>query len=306
MTLQNEKGEKKDITFTLLDNSVCNKLKTLLNDINNMDNVWTDYTNICVYKDPEQQKVEKYEELMENIKIFDDNNNNGYKFKNTFTLQEMSIESLNLLHSQFEEYLTDFCEVMESNQHNLEKTVCFEKSYDCIVISNALNRVNNLIHFLEDIIAPRNQGSCSNGFLSTFLKSKPYLHNISLDDHEYDLFTVNHEWGDLLLGYGTTGKSLFHIFKDNDLALLERGFEVSPQKCVTPNIMCLFGDNPNNYHDNFVKWFNDNKVEEKFGISWSKYNSSGYIKIGKLDFEDMSVVIDTLLEYNNITAYNIV
>lgn len=305
MTLQNEKGEKKDITFTLLDNSVCNKLKTLLNDINNMDNVWTDYTNICVYKDPEQQKVDKYEELMENIKMFDDNNNNGYKFENTFTLQEMSIESLNLLHSQFEEYLTEFGSGMESNQTNLEKNKKLGNYYDWKIIDSSLNRINNLIHFLEDVIAPRDEGSSSNGFFSTALKSDPNLKNIKFDDHEYDTFTLNHEWGDLFLGYGTTGKSLFHIFKDNDLALLERGFKVSPQEYVTSNIMCLFGDNPNNYHDNFVKWFNDNKVEERFGISWSKYNSSGYIKIGKLDFENMSVVIDTLLEYNHITAYNI-
>jgi len=44
--------EKKNITFTLIDNSVSRKLKDILNELNLDRLKHTRYTNMCIYSDP--------------------------------------------------------------------------------------------------------------------------------------------------------------------------------------------------------------------------------------------------------------
>ena len=63
--LQNNKKQKKKLTFTLIDNSITRKLKDILNVINLDKSHQSKYTNMCVYSDPSRElnkvyKVRKY------------------------------------------------------------------------------------------------------------------------------------------------------------------------------------------------------------------------------------------------------
>jgi len=155
-----------------------------------------------------------------------------------------------------------------TNIKNKHKSKGHLKPYYSIGIGSNLNRVNNLIHNLEELMGQDSDKKGSNGYFSTyFVQGNGGSKKIKFDDDEYDLFTLTHNWGDLFLGYGTTGKSIYHVFKDKDIALLKKGFECSPQEYVTSNLMCLFGYSRNNYEEEYLKWFDDNKITEKFGLN---------------------------------------
>jgi len=49
-----------------------------------------------------------YEELVENMKHFNENNNNEYKFTDIPSLENVTQKYLNLIHSEFETYLILF------------------------------------------------------------------------------------------------------------------------------------------------------------------------------------------------------
>jgi hypothetical protein len=295
------------LTYKLIKNSVVDKFIKLLNDTNSQPLVETNYTNICLYKDKSFKLNEKYNELSTNINLFEKENNNGFIFKYKFDLCDISDIKLNRLHTEFEEYLSIF-ETGEllTNEYNICKRNNYELNEFPDIIKQYLNNINSLIHYLEDIIISIKCDSKNFGYFSTYLYSEPYCSPILLDDDEYDYFDINYEFGDLLLGYGTTGKSLYHVFKDNDLAILENGFVLSPQQYVTQNIISLFKESEKGYDEKFKKWYDDNKIYEKYNIPFNKYNSSGYIKLGELLYSDTEKLIGNLILCDKIIGYEII
>lgn len=312
ITFQKENSiETRDIYYSLLNNSVVNKLKILINDINSQEFVETRYNNFCIHiGNLKNIKNAKYKELQDNIRLFENENNNGYLFTYNFELKDISQEKLNLIHSEFENKLIIFIGEAKclTNENNLSKQIELDKKYNTELIIRYLNNINNIIHNLESIISFGDSETISTGYFTTYLYSEPYMKNIKFDEDEYKLFSVDTKWGDLLLGYGTTGKSLYHVFKDNDISLLENMFNLSPQEYVTPNIMGIFSETNENHNEDFKKWCVDNNLKEKYGIDVHDIkNASGYIKIGNLLYEgnDKERFLMNLSEYKNIIGYRI-
>jgi hypothetical protein len=292
----------------LLNNSIVEKFKQIINTINSHPFVETRYNNFCIISGCiEDIKKQKYAELSHNILLFEQSNNNGYVFTHKFALEDINQGHLNNLHSEFESYLiiflkdTTFLPTNELNKNN----IILSNDYDEAYIITYLNNINCLIHNLEQILHYTGSTAVS-GFFSTYLYSEPYVTNISIDDDEFSLFTVESKWGDLLLGYGTTGKSLYHIFKDNDLHLLEKSFNLSPQRVVTSNIMGMFSTTEENHFYSFKKWCIENKLKELYDIDYQdNKNSNGFIKLGELmntDYEQISQIE----HYPNIVGYKII
>lgn len=309
-----ENEESKEIFkiyYKLLDNSVVTKFIEIINAKNSKKFVETRYNNFGINTGNLKDIInEKYSNLIDNIELFDKNNNNGYLFINKFNLENITQDRLNALHTEFETYLVIFGgqKTLLTNEKNNEKKIILHNTYDENNIIFYLNNINCLIHNLESIIAIGDKETVSTGFFSTYLYSEPCVKNIKFDDDEYKLFTLDIKWGDLLLGYGTTGKSLYHIFKDNDIKLLENNFNLSPQEYVTPNIMGMFSDTDENHYDNFKNWCIDNKIKELYNIDYQDIkNSSGYIKLGDLIYtENREDFLMKLSNFKNIIGYKII
>jgi len=176
-----------------------------------------------------------------------------------------------------------------------------------------LNQVNNSIHCLETLLLKStisNGDGCYSGHYTTFLRNGDNAITMPLSDDEYSLFSLECTWGELLLGYGTTGKSLYHVFKDNDMELINnRHFHLSPQVSVTSNIMAAFFEVQSNHTNDFNDWLiNNEELLSSRGIDiHSNKNSNGYIKLGKLVYDkDEKDVLIELLNYPNIIIYSVV
>jgi hypothetical protein len=307
ITFSNDENVTQTLSYQLLENPVVDKFVSLINQINSKPFVEVQYTNICIYDNPKEKLHEKYNELITNIRLFEEENNNGICFSHKFNLQDISNEKLNNLHTEFEKFIILFCNsdnllTSSDNVRPHDESKALKPFSENII--TYLNNVNCLIHYLEDIFDYEKNDN--NGFYSTYLYSKPYVRPILLEESDYDLFTLDYNFGDLFLGYGTTGKSLFHLFKDNDINLLEKGFVLSPQQYITPNIISLFKTSAENYSQSFKDWYDKNDIKNKYNIDFNKYNSNGYIKLGELIYTDKKTLIENLIGYNKITGYEIV
>ena len=297
------------IKYKLYNASVTDKFIKIINTNNSSNNAITQYTNLCInVGDINEIKKNKYNELIENIDLFEKENNNNIIFKHRFALEEINNHKLNELHTEFETYILYFTQSdVLTNIKNLknENKIVNNCNLDNMILY--LNNINNIIHNLEDVISCDNNSTYSSGYFSSYLYSKPYVKPILLDSNEYELFTIEHKWGDLLLGYGTTGKSLFHLFKDNDIKLLQDGFNLSPQEYVTSNIMGIFKNTPETYKDDFKKWFDDNNIKSLYGIDFNDMkNSSGYIKLGEIIYDgDKEKLLRQLYECTDIIGFDI-
>jgi len=133
-----------------------------------------------------------------------------------FQLPSLSLDdaqtTLNILHHEFESNLTsidDQTTGLELNQiiHQIEK-----------ILTGIHSRTLNYI----SIISPKDMSI-----------SIPLL-------PEYKLFAVNFtDWGDLVLGYGTTGKNWFDAILDNDADLINRQ-GISNKKEIFPEFYNTF------------------------------------------------------------------
>ena len=310
ITFENaDKNDQIKIYYELLNNTVVTKFIELINNINSNKIVKAQYNNFCINTGNLEEIInERYNNLVENIRLFEEENNNNYLFTNKFDLIDISQERLNALHTEFETYLVIFGSSLLTNECNNLKKVLLNNPYNRDNIIKYLNCINCLIHNLESIISVGDKRTVSTGFFSTYLYSEPYFSPVKLEDDEYSLFTVDIRWGDLLLGYGTTGKSLYHIFKDSDIQLLRDGFNLSPEQYVTSNIMGMFSETEEDHNEKFAKWCIENRIKEEYGIDYEdRKNSSGYIKMGDLISQDnREDFLLKLSNYPNIIGYRII
>ena len=297
------------VYYKLLNNSVVDKFIEIINKANSEVDVKAKYNSVSIDCGIiEELILDKYTSLMNNISKFESENNNGAVFENKFSLQDISQENLNKLHEEFEKYIIVFFK--QSVLTNVENKHCYkiEKEFNKVIIDECLNNVNNLIHGLESLLGSKHTSNyfCQGFFSSSLINEKAKRKMIKLEDEEFKLFNVDYCYGDLLLGYGTTGKSLYHIFKDNDLSILEKGIKPSPQMYVTTNILGIFKDKEEYRYERFKDWFIKNDIG-KFGLDfYDNRNSHGYIKLGDLvcNIDKNKFLID-LSKYKTIAGYEI-
>ena len=142
------------------------------------------------------------------------------------------------------------------------------------------------MHSLEHLL--KRPLDSSSSWFSVFLYSdfeEEKMRRIPLKEKDFSKFTLGCKFGDLLLGYGTTGKSLWHIYKDKDLKLLDDGHRPSPQREISTNIFAPFYEMDGDLEKrNTLEWLEQNNIGTRLGLDLKDdKNSYGYIKIGDLD-----------------------
>lgn len=317
--LQTNDGDSLFQYFKLYENTVVDKFIEIINNLNNKETPHvTMFNDFCINVGDVKELMEKeYAKLIYNVDSFINENNNGFTFHKRFELEDISQEKLNALHTEFEENMVAFSSadsLQTSNNNFLREKIQITNEFDNIRIEKLLNQVNNSIHCLETLLLKSkisNGDGCYSGHYTSFLRQEDgVVINLPIHDNEYSLFTVECEWGELLLGYGTTGKSLYHVFKDNDMELItNKHFNLSPQISVTSNIMAAFFEVKSNHTDDFKEWLicNEELLSSRGIDIHSDKNSNGYIKLGKLLYDgDEKDILTELLNYPNIINYSVV
>jgi hypothetical protein len=280
MYLECRLTKNKTIRFKLDEtNPVAMKYAKLVSMVRESGVSTVDYTSYFMWTKDTYPAESLKREINESVKYF--NENNGYGATLEYVL-EVSQANLNKLHFEFEHaaniYLPD---ELLSSEHNRSLEKKEPKCPDLDLLAFHLNNINNSIHALESALMLTD--TQLNAYFSTYLRDMTKVNpSIPLENDDYQRFTLQGRFGDLFLGYGTTGKNLFHIFKDNDVDFFRNGNKPSPQRAITTNVLAWFSDDVNHQKEfnRYEKWYMDFDLSSLgIDIKNSK-NSIGYIKIG--------------------------
>lgn len=274
----NFNAEKKtSIYFKLLDIDIVNKYKWLVNE-SLKNKHYPCHVSWGMYVDKKYFKYLKGS-INNSIQYFNRFNPDGRKFELSVN-DEVGNETLNNIHNDYENLANYYFQFKRPKDTKLRWKKAFHQN-----IIKHLNNVNNCVHALESIIQINEADSNINGWFAYSLCA-PIGDKIKipLEEEDYDLFTMDEEFGDLFLGYATTGKNLYHIMKDNDIKLLDDGAKASPQRLFSANSLAIFSSYKKN-HDKemaeFNKWWDENDISDYGYTKNDRHNSIGYIKIGK-------------------------
>lgn len=180
--------------------------------------------------------------------------------------RELSQERLNFLHLKFHEFM----EQLEDK--NLDNPT-----------TKALKELNILVHQIEQNKSALEAPVFTQYLIFLLRKTKDII--MSEEDHLAKTLELHH--GDLMLGYCTIGKSLFHCYKDNDLALVRRKM-VRDQTIIRSEVVCAFpekDDGPlraQKETENFYRWCAENKVDEMGYDYKAPLHRPGNVPLGKL------------------------
>jgi hypothetical protein len=84
-----------------------------------------------------------------------------------------------------------------------------------------------------------------------------------LKPEDYFLFTPDHEWGSMYLGYNTLGKHWSSVYRDNDIDVVKRG-AVRPQHRFAAEFYMNFSvrQSLTNSRIHLYKWWTDNNISQ--------------------------------------------
>ena len=280
MYLECRLTDNKTIRFKLDEtNPVAMKYAKLVSMVRESGESKVDYTSYFMWTKDTYPTDSLKRTINESVKYFNDNN--GYDTKLEY-VTDVSQDKLNKLHFEFEHaaniYLPD---ELLSSDHNQSLKKKDPRCPDIDLLAFHLNNINNSIHGLESALLLSD--TQLNAYFSTYLRDMTRVSPvIPLENEDYQRFTLAACFGDLLLGYGTTGKNLFHVFKDNDIDFLINGNKPSPQRAITTNILAWFSDDVDHQEElsRYLEWYGNEKLKDlDFDLTNPK-NALGYIKIG--------------------------
>ena len=203
---------------------------------------------------------------------------------------------LNLLHEDFEHNMND----LQIKYPKVSTIVGYSDRY--LQICEALNTINNTIHELEgtfnnylNLLNNKRYG----GFYSTCLLDKDGWtgSRVELSPKDYEEFTLEQFFGQLLIGYDTTGKNLLHAYWTNDLKIIKES-KITPQTSFSSNVLLYFQSHNlscESVYQGFCQWYEDNNISQ-YGYSKKiSEQSLGNIAIGKLKYiNDQEIDVDSL------------
>lgn len=279
MNLYVELVNGKKMVFQLEENQVVEKFTGLVKSIRSGKSK-VDYESFCMWTPESFPKAEIIQDLNNSVRYFDEHNGYGETLK---PVTSASREELNALHFEFEHAANRFLpNDLLSSDHNKTIEKLPQKCKDIGLLAFHLNNINSKIHTLE--FATDLDPNSKRAYFSIFLRDLlNETRHIQLDKDDYKLFSLDASFGDLMLGYGTTGKNLYHIYLNKDVNFFQEGNRPSPQTAITTNILGWFSDDKN--HDKEISYMQEwllNNFEEKFNFI-DENHSLGYIKLGCLD-----------------------
>lgn len=194
---------------------------------------------------------------------------------------------LNLLHEDFEQNMND----LQVKYPKVSTIAGYSDRY--LQICEFLNTINNTIHELEgtfhnylNLINKQNYG----GFYSTCLIDNDGWtgSRVNLTNQDYNEFSLEQFFGQLVMGYDTTGKNLLHAYWTNDLKIIKE-HKITPQTSFSSNVLLYFKSNSltsESVYNGFCQWYEQKQISQ-YGYSKKIANESlGNITIGQLKYVD--------------------
>ena len=206
---------------------------------------------------------------------------------------DLTNDNLNALHEVYEQNMSQ-----QEGENRLTEADNYYPTREYVV---NLNRVNNTIHQLEKCISSIRDGFYE-GTISACLVSSPStpglgdtgkeLFIIDSFNHDGDIlteedrqeFTLGRDFGNLNIGYSTTGKNLVQCYWSKDLNLIKtRG--LAPQQVFNTNISIKFPltECPHDVEYGWFKeWYDENNISQYGYTADVSVEGIGYLNIGKL------------------------
>ena len=264
-------------------------------------NVQCGYTsaNGLLYSEKDIELLLK--KLKINIFLF---NKNAY----IFDLTKMKLKLFNNLNvANLNQVLNLFHEDFEENMNNLQlkyskvSTIAEYRSY-YLKISEILNTINNAIHEIEgafqnyiNLVRYKDYS----GFYSTCLIDDNGWTGprVNLTSQDFANFTLEQFFGQLVMGYDTTGKNLLHAYWTNDLKIVQEQ-KITPQTSFSSNILLYFKSHnlsSDSVYQDFSRWYDEHNIAQ-YGYSKNISDESlGNITIGRLKYiNDEKVDLNSL------------
>ncbi len=213
---------------------------------------------------------------------------------------EMRVQVPNL---QFENITQEYLNRLHETFHSYEERAR-ERGIEGVT-RDCLHRINVLVHQTENGMLHMREPRALRFLNFSFFPQ----YNIPLDLEDYENFTMERQFGDLVMGYGTIGKNLFHCYWDNDLELVKKKM-VRPQVMANPNVLSFFNAGrftskmEEGAYASFYKWCDENKVE-KYGYDCrDPLHRGGHIRLGEfLNDVTSDEMIRVLKEYKNVKGF---
>jgi hypothetical protein len=128
-------------------------------------------------------------------------------------------------------------------------------------VHEAFLLLNEQIHNFEIIF--KNWDNISKTLCTCLVDFVPAKLHEDLKPEDYFLFTPDHEWGTIYLGYNTLGKHWSAVYRDNDIDVVKRG-AVRPQQRFAAEFYMNFSvrQNMTNSRIQLHKWWMDNNISQ--------------------------------------------
>lgn len=276
LTISNHAGEQQQLTWQLLDHTIVNKWRRIMNLSKPVDlNCQYDWWGVGYAQEHLDSIWARMQTIVQHINLYE---NAGV---DESLLQDRSRSTLNTLHKEFHLLAENVVSSAEVNQLNY-------------LVHNAETCINNITHGL-------NYGSF-NTMLNNFYREP-------LEEQDFELFDCySPVVGDLTVGYSTIGKNLVSCYFDKDMEIIQTGM-VRPKIEMSTEIRVLLGSQDASkvagegarIKEQYYNWCDENQVLEKYGYDCrAPLHTGGVCVLGKAVNFDPAELNEWAINSNSI------
>jgi hypothetical protein len=286
-------NEQLRLYYGILATTVADRWSAMIDKNNKANNhLRFNYRKILSFKEVEKQ----FQEFKQNIEYI--NANYDIKLTEIISVNNLRIhvEVLNDLHEQFEVYgdrLEDFIQsgYFDDPKASPRYNPVWPGDVHNKVLHESFLKLNEQIHNFEAIFRTWNNNEksiCT--CLVDFMPTKPpenivpedYLHE-QLKPEDFILFTPEHQWGWLYLGYNTLGKHWSSACHDNDIEVVRRK-QIRPQQRFAAEMYMNFRPSSSYYSRIALhQWWTENNFSEFINPELTlRELALGFIPVGQL------------------------
>jgi len=202
------------------------------------------------------------------------------------SVSEISMETLNHLHEEFELY---------GERHQLAFPIKDNKTRDPHVwpglyfrkeFHHAWLKLNEYIHIIETALAPSNFPN-----FSCLIQYEPFEKGDTVNPVDKLFLDSDFSWGQLYLGYNTLGKDWKDAAADNDVRLIGNN-QIKVQETFCSEVWLNFSDRFGSFHKitemRFWKWYKDlsSELQSKIPVDNLSDLALGRYYLGSIEFDD--------------------
>lgn len=280
-----ETDDRLKLIYSLYDIDIVDRWINIVDRNNASSNTLRyNYRKILSPADIEQ----KFKEFKLNIEYINENYDRRLQDINTINYLFENQHILNVLHEEYEIYGDRLARLIQIGYFNnpLEHLDYYysepwpgNTNENDKVLHEAFLLLNEQIHNFETLF--KNWDDPTKTLCTCLTDFIPAGIHEDLKPEDYFLFTPDHEWGSMYLGYNTLGKHWSSVYRDNDIDVVKRG-AVRPQQRFAAEFYMNFSISTTNNRINLYKWWMDNNISALHDPSMRLQDFAlGFIPIAK-------------------------